>query len=207
MNEVQLRDGNFHELDELLDSIEDCTVPETLQEADNRFLERVRQEVAAKSGRLRNAIKYYQQQADDAAKIAQQAKARVERIKSYVLSEMVAAGIREIKAPWGFLRRQPNGGIAPLVIEDEAQVPGQYKTVTVTMPLHLWLRIAVADEGVKCSDPAVSNTAVREALERPCPTCDGFLQTDVTCATCGNTRKNQVPGARLSERGEHLRIG
>lgn len=184
MNEPQLRDGNFHELDALLDSIEDSTLPETLEQANTAFLERVRGEVAAKSGRLRNAIKYYQQQAEDAARIAQQAKARVERIKAYVLSEMVAADIREIKAPWGYLRRQPNGGIAPLVIEDAAQVPGQYKTVTVTMPLHVWLRIAITDEGVKCSEPEVSNTAVRAALE-----------TGV------------VPGAHIGERAEHLRIG
>lgn len=222
MSEAQLRDGSFHELDELLDSIEDSPTS-TLQEADNAFLERVRSEVACKSGRLRNAIKYYEMQATDAAKIAQQAKARVERIKAYTLAEMAAASIKEIKAPWGYLRRQNNGGVEPLVIDDAAQVPPQHKRVTLTMPLLVWTAINLAvtaaeREQIKLSEPEIVNDSVRLSLLKSCAECAGKGEAadyvglemrcvGVECPSCGGDGKGQVPGAHLGERGEHLRVG
>jgi hypothetical protein len=75
-----------------------------------------------------------------------------------------------------------NGGIAPLVITDEAEIPEEYRTATVTVPYSDWATMEpLFPADTKCT-VAVSNAAVRAGIEQ----------------------LGGVPGAHIGERGISL---
>lgn len=117
-----------------------------------------------------------------------------------------------------------NGGNQPVEIMDPILVPDEYKRITITMPLNLWMEKGCAVFGgcdVKTSSCEVSVSAVGEALNQPCPRCNGNGVVEVwgdphedaewrpaenPCNGCGGSGKRGVPGARLADRGTSLVI-
>lgn len=60
-----------------------------------------------------------------------------------------------------------NGGLAPLIIDDEAKIPPTLKTVTVKMTLEMWNYLQKEYEGVelgKASKPEISGAEIRKAI-------------------------------------------
>jgi hypothetical protein len=137
------------------------------------------------------------------------AKREIERLKSLIenydalqarLRENVIAVMGERKALEGTngrkLRRQNNGGIAPLEIGQPDLVPTDYRRATATLPMRMWqvIRDALKEYDQYCvweyAKPMLeksaepNTTAIREALESG----------------------QGVPGARLAERGQSLRV-
>jgi hypothetical protein len=113
-----------------------------------------------------------------------------------------------------------NGGLEPLDIYDEALVPDDYCTATVTLPWNLWLvlRESISVEDFPKSIRSVDSAAVRKALAEPCWVCEGTGQgNDIgtdrdgeaisgSCTSCGGSGKAGVPGCALRDRGFHLEI-
>jgi hypothetical protein len=152
--------------------------------------------------------------------IEEAAEADIERLKENALATMQRFDIKELKAtPGGGFRRQANGGVKPLEIAWPTYEDGSYKLVaspagiTWDLPVKLF---AVPDTG-----------AIREALKQRvvCKHCAGTgkrAQLSVEeFAACGirgedpgkcprcngdGTVPATVPGAKLLERGEHVRI-
>lgn len=133
------------------------------------------------------------------------------------------------------LRRQVNGGLAPLQVDgwDEEKgiwtgpevLPSEYQNITVKLPLDDWnkLRSAASVFGsvgkVIGIEPA--NGRIREALAVVCPVCHGRepqrccngvdcgcqgLPIEPPCEACDGTGKQKIPGARILDRAEYLRI-
>lgn len=128
---------------------------------------------------------------------------------------------RKIEGQRGALYLKANGGKQAVEITDEALVPDEYCTVTVTMPQPLWDRIAATSGedfiGTRVGSRVPSLSAIAAALEKPCPECHGLplardsraltgAQVEVTCRACGGTGKAGVPGARLAARGQHVEV-
>lgn len=60
-----------------------------------------------------------------------------------------------------------NGGLAPLIIDDEAKIPPTLKSVTVKMTLEMWEYLQKEYEGVeigKASKPEISGAEVRKSI-------------------------------------------
>jgi hypothetical protein len=157
---------------------------------------------------------------------------RYDKLKDLIRSCMIAldqAGewkpkeSRKFESARGSFTLRGNGGAQPVEITDPILVPDEYKRITVTMPLNLWMErgcSAFAGCEVKTSACEVSKSAVAEALAKPCGLCEGSGQMKVTthrsvaitqkiemqCEACGGTGQTGVPGARLGERGQSVVI-
>lgn len=98
-------------------------------------------------------------------------------------------------------------------ITDEALVPEELCMITVTMPFPLWIALVTrkdfnmrdfAEPGsVKESPRVPSLSLIAEALQKPCPSCDGSgcmsgIES-IRCAECGGSGKQSVPGARFRQ--------
>lgn len=154
---------------------------------------------------------------DEAERLNERAAAwekRAASLKRYVMEQMQLHGIKSLESAGNRLRVQKNGGLAPLEIYDQATVPVFCKTATITMELGYWLQI-VEETGIGSIpglkvEISVNNDAVRDGFKglMICPDCNGFLDVNVGCARCGGkgTVPAEVPGARLLERGSHLRV-
>lgn len=95
---------------------------------------------------------------------------------------------RRVEGHTGALRIQANGGPQLITIYDESLVPDFFKQTTVTMALQDWAGRLVKHAtlaGIKFDAVAqISNARLRAALEAG----------------------EEVPGAHLEDRGQHLRI-
>lgn len=116
--------------------------------------------------------------------LAMQAEANVERVKAYVLGVMQQFDLKRIKGTSGdaLIGRRGNGGVRPLTIAQELMVPDKYLQVVTPVPLSVW-----NEHGMPDPDPThirVDKQAVRHDLELGIG----------------------VPGCRLEEKGEHLRV-
>lgn len=146
----------------------------------------------------------------DRAKAAQ---ADVDRLKQTALTVMERFGVKELKTPTNTLRVQANGGVRPLEITPGA-VPREFQEVTIVMRAPDWdaMENAVGASLLKWksfeSNP--DNQAIREALTQrvPCPECRKNDEMDIYCPRCEGigTIANPIPGARLLERGKHVRV-
>jgi hypothetical protein len=115
-------------------------------------------------------------------------------------------------------------------ITDESLVPDEYCTVTVTMPVPLWIAFVqrkdfnmrdFAEPGsVKESPRSPSLSLIAEALSQPCQKCgsvpavrystegitdepDGAVGVAV-CPECGGSGRRSVAGAQLKPQGQHV---
>ena len=191
--------------------------------------QQLRDYLTKEAAKVTNYVRLIKQQEDlDAAcaremgrirDIRERAIALRRKLEANALAVMQQFGVRELKAtPGGGLRIQGNGGVQPLEV-DVALVPIEMSRVTVTMPAVSWE--AIEDEvrrdaagTVKSSFYEPDTERIREALAQrvPCPECKGmpyaFSTPDGKCPQCASvgTIPNTVPGAKLLERGEHLRV-
>ena len=218
------------ELQQLIDARilaeEEGALPDELAVIDKLLAEYMAREVRKVDG-IAHAVRAFQNAAveaqNEARRINERAKqleAQANRIKAAALAAMQAHGITRLETPTNRLRVQANGGVQPLDT-DVVQLPDKYLRVTVTMPLNQWRAMASAfeeDPGmdqVKVAAVAEPDTErIREALKKfvPCPEChkDGIPSAKqlVECQRCGSRGAvpATVPGARLLERGFHLRV-
>jgi hypothetical protein len=153
------------------------------------------------------------------------------RIKEMVLGIMRDTDTKKLTGEIGTLRRQNNGGALGVDVVQPDLVPDEMKRVTVSMPLDLWHDVCHTTdfetlvrlgEGVKEGKPEPDLMAIRRELEKrvPCPKCKGAKRVAVCdceggsnpewhdCDVCAGegTVPNGVPGCRLADRGEHLRV-
>lgn len=126
-------------------------------------------------------------------------------------------GSRKLEGATSTLSLVGNGGHEPLEIYNEALIPDQCCDAEITMPWPDYEAVCRILEKYVMQLPkpkrVVSNKAVREALSRACWACEGTgaIPTDTPgeqtpCNACMGDGKSSVPGARLQERGAHLRI-
>lgn len=162
----------------------------------------------------------------EAARLLDRAKAArndVARLKQTALTVMQQFDVKELSTPTNTIRRQKNGGLQPLEIAlNAAGVPDEYLRVTVSLPLVQWRAMAAAFE----DDPGMARVheqltkypeteRIREALKQrvKCPECNGLGASHNNsaaspCPRCGRegTIPQTIPGTKLLERGEHVRV-
>lgn len=108
-------------------------------------------------------------------------------LKSYVLEVMRRNEWGQIKTATNTLAERKNGGLVPLIIDNEALISEQYRRVTISIPFFIWKIWREWDaikEFVPVGEISINNAAIRGTLE------DG----------------GTVTGARLGERSTHLRV-
>jgi hypothetical protein len=145
-----------------------------------------------------------------------------ERAKQLIAEVMREIGEKKLPVR-GTLRLQANGGMQPVEVSQPELVPPELMRVSVTMSLFWWNAIrdnyGNEDGALKASRPEPDLTAIREVLlkREPCTACRGNGGVDLTdhgggpyepCPVCNGekTVPTGVPGCRLLDRGEHLRI-
>ena len=130
---------------------------------------------------------------------------------------------KKLEGRTGALLLKGNGGKQAVEVSNEALVPDELCTVTVTMPADTWaLRIAGEFPGIgswpnlKIGPRTPSLSLIGEALQRKCEACEGrghprdpvfeeHISPD-TCGERGGSGHASVPGARLAERGSHVEV-
>jgi hypothetical protein len=131
------------------------------------------------------------QEAAEMAVRAQRLEAGIKRLNAICVDVMAARGLKRLEGTGGrALVRRGNGGVAPLHVDSLDILPLCYQMVTVRMSRDCWDAIKELDEllgeklvaEVKDAEP--NNSRIRAAL------LDG----------------QNIPGARLLERGEHLEL-
>lgn len=136
-----------------------------------------------------NAAEFYAEEARELLHKAKRSRETVERVKGFVLGIMQALNIPKYHGVTHWIRKQANGGIKPLEIAQPELVPAPFQRATVTMSVPLLRRILKDLTEVDCREVYKTTTeldpgAIRAALERG----------------------EGVPGCRLQERGEQLRM-
>ncbi len=158
-----------------------------------------------------------------------------ERLESYVKDVLAAlpdpkrGKVKKIEGATSSLQLWPNGGLAPLDIQDPEMVPDEYCEATIKMDYALWLQaVTLLRDRWSLIDGLVDvkrepdNDAIRKALEQPCWDCSGAGMVPdangtqratneghippITCPSCGGSGKQGVPGCQLLPRGQNLRI-
>ena len=120
-------------------------------------------------------------------------------------------GWKHLKTDKNTIALRGNGGVQPLEITDAA-VPNELCDIVVRMPADAWQRLLLDGTNppvfqVLSAEPA--NARIREALRMPCVECNSYGTKDgekdsPTCPACHGSGTQQVPGARLLPRGEHI---
>lgn len=160
----------------------------------------------------------------------------VESIKAAAVNAItVIPGRKRLEGSRGYLLAKANGGLAPLLL-DEEMLPDDACKLEGSIGAHEYMVMVEATRRrLFNSDwrPTTAkfkrlpdNTAIRAKLAEVCPTCkgaktisvraaadmsaaaleSGAAEELVDCSSCGGSGTNAVPGARLGERGVHLEI-
>lgn len=149
----------------------------------------------------------------------------VERLKGNALSVMQHFDVKMLKneLTGRGLRRQVNGGMQALEITDADALPDNLQIVEVDITLDVWRAIQQAFEGdprfkfgttFACHMTQPNTELIREALKQriPCPLCAPLIRDGIApcedCVRCNGegTIPQTIPGVRLLERGEHVRV-
>lgn len=113
---------------------------------------------------------------------ASRIEANAGRLKQFALDAMATRGLKRIDGTAGrYLSRRGNGGIQPLEIQEDI-LPDAYRETTVVIGLSDLTMLSQMGIAFRQVSTAPSQSRIREAL------------------ACGE----DVPGAHLLERGEHL---
>ena len=166
-------------------------------------------------------------EADRLYGMAKRWEARATRIKESALHAMLDHGVKSVESATNWMRPQRNSS-ARLDVYDANAVPNDLKHVTLNLTWAEWVKLETALEACELGDwlgglrvrrkMEVDGDRVREALEVlvQCGECLGSGRISMnhpgdqppTCTVCGGkgTVMATVPGARLLERGFHLRL-
>jgi hypothetical protein len=135
---------------------------------------------------------------------------------------------KKLEGRTGALYLKANGGKQAVEVTDEALVPDELCTVTVTMRGDRWRALEETAREIagmsnirwesleirSVSSPSLS--LIGEALQKPCGKCAGARTVEATnaqgqrilgredCPECGGSGRQSVPGARLAERSSHV---
>lgn len=158
-------------------------------------------------------------------KHAEEWMARADRIKASTLRAMQEHGIKVIETAENRLRIQGNGGVQPLDVFAAQEVPVELRRYAFSMTgaEYLWMFSAVTTSQEQMDRKVAllkllegahwepDGSAIRDIMRGPrvpCPECGGLLDVTKGCDACANTGTVPpvVPGARLLERGQHLRV-
>lgn len=157
---------------------------------------------------------------------------QAENLKRLISDCMNFLGETKFSSADGTFRVQGNGGKQPVEITDESLIPDEFRRVTMSLDLafakKLMVSLAQADwsdeedwevlhSAFNSGKTEISLSAVGDALVKSCDHCHGLPlaapsraipggEIEVTCPRCGGSGRAGVPGARLAERGQHLRI-
>ena len=172
------------------------------------------------------------QEAADEAKFqqarGQHLKADLERLKDYCqrcmeLIEWKPGKPRKLEGHSGAIYLKGNGGRPAVEVYDESLLPEEFKRITVTMSLDLWMQYGTAafsglEVEIKPWPPSLSMISAR--LSEACKGrgCDqGKIlnpeqdlnapideNTVINCPECGGSGKASVPGARFKDPGSHV---
>ncbi len=146
----------------------------------------------------------------------------MDRLKVNALEVMQRFGVKELRSATNTLRIQKNGGLQPLEVDSPEMIPVAETDAHLTIRAEdwnaLWLPIldTLPPELVKRVTGGlgfVPNTQrIRKALAEKvrCPECKGESVTpgNCRCERCDGTGlvPRTIPGAKLLERGSHLRV-
>lgn len=143
---------------------------------------------------------------------AEDLEGQLDHLKLRVKEVMIQFEKKAIPGTVGRLLLKGNGGSAPIQIQED-MLPDElckwegviYGTAWKHIPDHFKARVDVKMKRLP------SNTAVREALAKPCVICDGAGDVAdgagrVMCPHCEGRKLTFVPGARLLDRGAHVEI-
>lgn len=148
---------------------------------------------------------------------------RLESIKTMVHFVMEAmpwkeGKSRKLEGVRHTLYLKGNGGKQAVEVYDEALVPDEFCSVTVTMPVSIWHDVLdeidiVGVTGVKEGPRIPSLSLIGAEMEKPCGRCGGAGTLSghprierVQCIDCGGSGRRSVAGCRLAERGQHVEI-
>lgn len=163
-------------------------------------------------------------EADRQTARANQLEAGADRLKQFVVDVMQSAGKKRLDGKTGALMVKGNGGVEPLVIDDESLVPDELCWMEGKIRADVWAEIinvvqATGSEGLKylyrtaVFKRVASPSLVREALAKNCTACcgrplefDGMEAASMTCMACGGSGRAGIPGVRLAHRGVHLEL-
>ena len=146
-------------------------------------------------------------------------------LKEYALHVMQQQKIKSIKTPLTTLRRQENGGVRAIEIDNLEDIPDHFCDAIITMSFSEWkemFRLWCEQEGtVARVERTPNHSSIRAELSEACPFCGGkgCVHPDGTiinamsdgsetmvCQPCQGDGCGRVRGVRLLPRGEHLRI-
>lgn len=113
---------------------------------------------------------------------------RAEAIKDAALSALRAIGTKRVESALNKLSRRGNGGAQPLIIAQPEIIPDAYRIARVEMPLPLWKHLVKVVEELQAEAIMLSS------------------EPDTDMIRAALSRGEGVPGCRLEERGEHLRL-
>ena len=153
------------------------------------------------------------------------ARADVERLKATALAVMQRFDVKALKdeRTGSALTRRGNGGLQPLEVQPES-VADQYRLFRITFTYSMWISFLaligdnLRDQMYEQVQSSPDTQAIRKALAQrvTCPECAEYQDTATgrdliardPCPRCNGagTIQNTVPGARLLERGEHVRL-
>jgi hypothetical protein len=182
-------------LHELMTVWQDAQTPEQIEAAETAIREYAESEIR-KVDNIRRYLNVCATMAEAAKHEAQVQvnrqkawESRRDQLKAFVFDVMQRFGLKKLEGQTGSFRVQANGGKLPLVISDESMIPDHLMEMYVTMTFeqYLGLRNTVwekYEDGIEVDGPHPSNERIRKTLEAGEP----------------------VPGARLGDKGEHLRI-
>jgi hypothetical protein len=183
-----------------------------LQVIDTALADYIRQEIT-KVDNVRSYLMHCKLMADAARaeRAAMEARVRIweareSRLKGICISALDAADKKRVEGKTGSLSVRGNGGLQPLVVDQQEMVPDEVCVWVGTVGPAVWKRIqmlAITDPATKL-ERQPSNAAIREALGKPCPECGALPAPSDACQTCGGTGTMGVPGAHLEPRGRCL---
>lgn len=137
----------------------------------------------------------------EAARLVDRAKrfqADADRLRASALRVMQAFDVKELATQHNTIRRQGNGGLLPIEA-DSGEIAPEYKRITVTLPLDQWLAL-VADTCLMCVRSPVESWANAEITSK------GRVEPDGERIRAALKSGQQVNGAKLLPRGEHVRV-